>query len=192
MVAPKRRRSARRSPIRRSRARPLPRDGLKRRAQWDDRPASGAGTGSWPTYRQATRLTPSARCATLRAANGTELEPELVHVTRQRQTETNPRDTPKLSSALVGGRHHTEQRVGPGSQCVHLEGSQAHRALAQALCRTQPSPEERAVSLGHVDVDVLHQSGWSQSGKASARRARAREGRAATVVSPAGVKRRAR
>lgn len=62
-----------------------------------------------------------------------------------------------IAAPLVGARNETEQRARSRSERLYLEGSASDRALAQALRRAKPSPQERAVSFGDVDADVLHQ-----------------------------------
>src|SRR5437763_6089899 len=58
---------------------------------------------------------------------------------------------------LVATCHGVEQCARSRSRSVRPLRSTRHRALAKTVGGAEPSTEERAVSLGDVDADVLHQ-----------------------------------
>ena len=62
------------------------------------------------------------------------------------------------AAEVVGGRDERQQRARSGAQRLRQGQPEGRCPLAQTLRRAEPSPQERALSLGHVDADLLHQS----------------------------------
>src|ERR1043166_3525551 len=93
----------------------------------------------------------------------------------------------KDGTPLVGARDQAQQCAGSRPEGLYLERSASHRALAETLSRTEPAPQERAVSLGDVDADLLRQPRREKPELDAAARSRASQYRA-----PKGLPQRVR
>lgn len=127
-----------------------------------------------------------------------------VHAMRPAGSGRNIAARPSLSSLLIIGRcdhgkactsamvprgDRTQRCLGSAGRCLHLEGPEAHRRVAEALRAEQQAKEGRSIPLGAVDADVLHQPRGQEPAGLAPTRPDASQGRIAQAVR-AGVKRR--
>src|SRR5215831_839203 len=76
---------------------------------------------------------------------------------------------------LVAAGHPEKRRVDSGEGGIQQAQLARDRAVAQALGRAEPAPQELAVSLGDVDAQLLHQSSRKEDERRTAQGPRARE-----------------
>jgi hypothetical protein len=87
-----------------------------------------------------------------------------------------------VAKALVATRDPGERRARSQARCLHAAGSKADRSIAQALGGTQLAPQDRRLSLGAVDADVLYQPRRQDLAQDAARAAAARQDRVEAAV----------
>src|SRR6266700_5420951 len=61
------------------------------------------------------------------------------------------------AEALVAARDKGERRARPEAWRVQIDQREGDRGLAKAFSRTQRAPQDRRLSLGAIDADILHQ-----------------------------------
>src|SRR5262249_55840748 len=74
------------------------------------------------------------------------------------QNGQNGPDQECIAKTLVATRDTRKRRARPQARRVQADQREENRGFAQALRRTELAPQVRRLSVGAIDVDLLHQS----------------------------------
>ncbi len=96
------------------------------------------------------------------SANGISVATHRGSLTHCGNSYGKSREECPYGSPLVGCGDETQQRSRSGSRSFYLEQPSPHRNFTQTLGGTKSPAEERTLSIGDVDADVLHQSSWER------------------------------
>ena len=115
---------------------------------------------------------------------GQEPGRELSLGNRVRMRSRRNRDG-RTQTQMVGGRHRAQRRAAARGSCFRVRRSQAHRSLAEALRRSERQAQGRAVPIGDVDAELLHQPRRQEPAGPPQGHPRRRQGRIACASSTA-------